>query len=770
MLAAALAAAGALAGITGTWSPCGFSAVETIGAAGRRRTLAAACASFAAGALAGAVATFVALAAVGGEVPSSVAVIAAAAVASAAALAEAAGVRIVPQVRRQVPESWRRRLPLPVASAGYGVLLGLGFTTFVYTLAFWALAAIALVLGDVRLGLAAGLGFGVGRALPIVALAPVARRPLGRDVLDAMAMRPWLLRGLRVLDAGALSACAAALLAGGASAAAVVARAAADPSAERGVVAWEGASGSTLRYDLGSLGGAASAHHVGPLDAPLPGADPAVGGGLVAWREGDLVRVVRRSDFAPVTQVAVPRANALAVSAHWLAYRTSGPRGDRLAVRRLPAAKTERVVAAAAGATTLGRPSLDGDGLVFHVDSPRASRIVFANLVRGRTRTVRRSRAEQLTNPSLAGGRLLYVRVSSTAQRLERGLLDRPATDRPLARAGPTALRDRGYEPGHSRVTRTPTPRRSPTAFWTTALAPRSAYLTLLPPRGGLAGSRILRIPLGAGGSRPRIPPGIEIGTAPPAPVLAYTASSRSQDALVLVGGDGVEQVLATAGRLEDPAWSPDGTRVAFAGPRGLYVLGLGGGSPVEITRGRTDSDPDWSPDGTTIAFVRGDRIYSVAAGGGRVRRLTSGRGRDQEPAWSPDGSRLAFASRRRGNWDLYTVDLAGRERRLTRTRAAEGFPSWSPDAAALAFDRRTAAGMRIFTLRLAGGPATRITSSPGDDFHPAWSADGARIAFVGDRDGRPRIYAAPATGGPAVPLGVAPGLDDAPDWRPPVG
>src|SRR6185312_9205753 len=94
------------------------------------------------------------------------------AVALAAAIGELRGARIVPQVRRQVPESWRRVLPVPVAAGLYGVLLGLGFTTFILTFAVWALAGVSVALGDPGLGLVIGLAFGAGRALPVAALAP----------------------------------------------------------------------------------------------------------------------------------------------------------------------------------------------------------------------------------------------------------------------------------------------------------------------------------------------------------------------------------------------------------------------------------------------------------------------------------------------------------------------------------------------------------------------------------------------------------------------
>jgi len=211
VLESVLVLAAVAAGITGAWSPCGFSMVETLapsGYAGRLRTTLAACVTFTAGALAGGVATFGGLSALGAALgaggPAALGV--AVAVAAAAAAGEARGARIVPQVRRQVPESWRRLLPVPLAAAGYGVLLGLGFTTFILSFAVWALAGVCVALGDPTAGVLAGLAFGAGRALPVVLLAPRA----GGAVHAAMAERPRILRSLRLLDAVALAAVAVA--------------------------------------------------------------------------------------------------------------------------------------------------------------------------------------------------------------------------------------------------------------------------------------------------------------------------------------------------------------------------------------------------------------------------------------------------------------------------------------------------------------------------------------------------------------------------------
>ena len=194
-MTAVLALAALAAGITGVWSPCGFSMVETLapaGYAGRLRTTLVACATFTVGALVGGVITFGGLGLLGqwlGAGGTGAAAVAAA-VAVAAAIGEARGVRIVPQVCRQVPESWRRVMPVPLAAGLYGVLLGLGFTTFILTFAVWALAAVSVALGDPQRGAVLGLAFGAGRALSVIALAPVAETDRGNAAHAAMAERP----------------------------------------------------------------------------------------------------------------------------------------------------------------------------------------------------------------------------------------------------------------------------------------------------------------------------------------------------------------------------------------------------------------------------------------------------------------------------------------------------------------------------------------------------------------------------------------------------
>jgi hypothetical protein len=482
VLGAVLVCAGILAGITGAWSPCGFSMVDTLapqGYAGRLRTTLLACVTFTVGALAGGIATFAGLALIGRALGAggTVAIAVAAAVALAAAVGEARGARIVPQVRRQVPESWRRVLPLPLAAALYGVLLGLGFTTFILSFAVWALAGVSVALGDPGLGLLVGLGFGVGRALPVAVLAPLAGTSRGAGAHAAMAEQPRILRALRAADAIALATCAAALWAAPAQAASVFAAPATDPSADRGLVAFQrpGAGGVIVR--------------AGARD-PAPGAHPAVGGGLLAWIGNGTIEVRSQTDPAYVVTLPAAGANAVAVSGSWVAWRSSEAAVDALFASPLPpVAPAPRLVTTATAPAQLGRPALDGDRLLFHVAGASTSRIDQIRLRSGGRTTLRRAPHTLLLNPSAFQGSLLYVRSTYQRQQLRVGALRKRSVDRDRSLYGtvPTGRRDAGYEPGaehhrHGYPMKMP-PRPRPgvhVTLWTTALTATHAYVTRL--------------------------------------------------------------------------------------------------------------------------------------------------------------------------------------------------------------------------------------------------------------------------------------------------
>ena len=429
---AVLVGAALVIGATGTWSPCGFSMIETIGPTGHtggRRTTLAACATFLPGALVGAIATFGLLGAAGALVHGAAGAAAyavAAALALCAAALEARGTPILPQVRRQLPEHWRRVLPMPLASALYGVLLGLGFTTFVLTYGVWALMGIAFAIGEAQAGILAGLAFGVGRALPIVALAPLAGTPAGTRVTELMAARPGLYRGVRLGDAVALAALAV-VLAGAVPAAAerVEEKHAADPSAQNRELVFQRADRSGILRRGGET-------------TQLPGKDPAIGGPYIAVRQGTSIGLLGRRSLQEIRTLHAGKGlNAVAVSSRWIVWRSRPGSADVIYGRRISNVDHpgDRFRIARSGSARLSAPSVHGSTVVFAKAGKGKNTIIRRRLPAGRAGNVVASRKVALMTPSVRKGRLLYVRLGKGSQQLVLRRLG-TSNDRVLYRRG----------------------------------------------------------------------------------------------------------------------------------------------------------------------------------------------------------------------------------------------------------------------------------------------------------------------------------------------
>ena len=147
-------------------------------------------------------------------------------------------------------------------------------------------------------------------------------------------------------------------------------------------------------------------------------------------------------------------------------------------------------------------------------------------------------------------------------------------------------------------------------------------------------------------------------------------------------------------------SFSPDQRRIAYAGilsptgdtDRGIFTLNADGSAPTTLydVPGAYDSAPAWSPDGTKIAFEsnadvaganpEGDmEIWVMRADGSRPRQLTRNTAHDEGPAWSPDGRLLAFTSGPDDkHGDIHVMPAAGGDaRRLTTYENADESPDW---------------------------------------------------------------------------------------------
>jgi len=197
---------------------------------------------------------------------------------------------------------------------------------------------------------------------------------------------------------------------------------------------------------------------------------------------------------------------------------------------------------------------------------------------------------------------------------------------------------------------------------------------------------------------------------------------------IFLMNADGTDQTQLTnltalhLGGAVDPAWSPDGQRIAFSSqvaPREVFVINVDGTGLTNLTNHPArDADPRWSPDGRQIAFTSsrdGNReIYVMSPDGSEPQRLTVSAASDERPAWSPDGREIAFASNRDGNFEIYVMNADGSApTRLTFDAAEDTRPGWSPNGKQIVFDRRGETGhFEVFVMNADGTDPTRLTTS----------------------------------------------------------
>lgn len=204
------------------------------------------------------------------------------------------------------------------------------------------------------------------------------------------------------------------------------------------------------------------------------------------------------------------------------------------------------------------------------------------------------------------------------------------------------------------------------------------------------------------------------------------------------------------------PAWSPDGTKLAFFGEEGISQLGgvyeQGNGVwLVDIVNGQMQNhrllvaqdhvkNMVWSPDGTKLAFEFGPpglrhEVRVVDAGDGEFISQFAG----EQPAWSADSRRLAI----KGCFEecgLWQVNIDGSEAKRLTTGDSDSYPVWSPDGRALVFTSNRAGQWDIYRLRLADSQLEQLTDRPGTDITPVFGPCGQELYIRTDYYGGWRI------------------------------
>lgn len=237
---------------------------------------------------------------------------------------------------------------------------------------------------------------------------------------------------------------------------------------------------------------------------------------------------------------------------------------------------------------------------------------------------------------------------------------------------------------------------------------------------------------------------------------MSCDKSGKKEIYMMKYDGTDVKQVTHHRSIAFGPAWSPDGTRLAYSlitrhsdniKNIDLYEFNFTNNTVRLLSDKKgINSGPAYHPDGKkmalTLSYLGNPEIFELDTTTRKITRLTKSFGFDVDPSWSSDGQSFAFVSSRTGRPMVFSAKADGSSpQRLTFAGKYNATPTWSPRNNKIGFAGWIDKSFDIFVMNPDGTTIERLTKNQGNNEDPFFSPDGNFILFSSNRTGQKNIY-----------------------------